>query len=127
MVFVSYARRDLPFVRDLCGWLRSKGLDVWLDLTRIEAAQEWSSRIADAITTSSHFVVILSPYAMYSQAVLNEIRLAFQAGRKIIPVLLYETELPDCLAAIQWVDFRVSFERGCEELLARLRDVDTKS
>jgi TIR domain len=125
-LFVSYARRDLPFVRDLVEWLRSEGFDTWLDLTRLKAGQAWSPRIAEGISASSHFLVVVSPYAMRSQDVRDEVELAFQSGRTIVPLLLQQTEIPVKLAAIQWVDFRVSFHRGCEELAARLHNRDTQ-
>jgi hypothetical protein len=124
MLFVSYGRRDLPFALDLIAWLRTNGFETWVDLGKVDPGQSWSPRIDAAIKACSHFLLIVSQYAMSSRAVHHELELAFQSGKTVIPLLLEQTEIPEQVAAVQWIDFRVSFKKPCEELGVRLRGGD---
>jgi len=38
-VFISYSRRDLPFVENLVQDLKRVGLDVWYDLSGLEGGK----------------------------------------------------------------------------------------
>ena len=121
-VFISYARRDSLFVNDLVRSLRDGGIDVWLDQTRISGGQNFRQSIANAIRERDCFIIVVSPYSMKSGEVKREVELAIELKKTIIPVLLQSTDLPAHLELLQWVDFRISYERGLRTLLGRLRN-----
>jgi hypothetical protein len=41
MPFISYARQDFPFVRDLVRSLRQQGIDSWFDIADIAGGDAW--------------------------------------------------------------------------------------
>ena len=65
-VFVSYARRDERYALELRSHL--KGLQtairfgVFIDKEEMRAGDEWKKKIDDALSTSSIFLVIATPY-----------------------------------------------------------------
>jgi hypothetical protein len=119
-IFVSYSRKDLPFVGDLVNRLRMADFETWMDLIKIAPTDRWNQAIEQALKECTHFVVVVSPYSMASPNVMQEIDTAFHYNKTIIPVLLQETKVPDKLGEIQLIDFRVDFERGIQELKAVL-------
>ena len=60
-VFVSYAREDGGFVRELHDFLTAAGRDVWVDWEDIPAASEWERDINDSIDGAESFVFVVSP------------------------------------------------------------------
>jgi hypothetical protein len=120
-LFISYSRRDFPFVRDFVRSLREAGMDLWLDVANIRGGERWNASIEAALNGCTHCLVIVSPYSMKSAAVAREINFATEHQKAMIPVLLQTTPLSEKLQSIQWVDFRVSFEKALRVLLARLR------
>jgi hypothetical protein len=121
-LFVSYSRRDFPFVRDFVRSLRESGMNVWLDVTNLSAGERWSSRIETALKESAYVLVVVSPYSLKSAQVQREIEAADQYQKVIVPVLLQTTVLCKRLQEIQYVDFRVSYEKALHIVLARLRN-----
>jgi hypothetical protein len=119
--FISYSRRDLPFVRDLVRGLRQAGIEPWLDLTGVSGGDRWNASIETALRECSHCLVVVSPYAMRSVEVRRELAFALQHHKPVVPVLLQTTQLPEDLKSSQWIDFRISYDRALRILLARLR------
>src|SRR4051812_15648085 len=76
--FVSYARRDEPFVRSvLVDALVGRGKEVWLDVKDIPPAADWRDRIRAGIEAARAFVFVISPDSAVSKPCLEELR---QAG-----------------------------------------------
>ena len=48
-VFISYSRRDLPFVEQLVSDLKETGIDVWYDLSGLEGGSRFGIEIQNAI------------------------------------------------------------------------------
>jgi len=91
-VFISYAHEDADFANQLIADLRANGYACSID-SDIEPGDKWLDRIAGAIRDSDAFIVILTPKALDSDSVLNEIGLARDLKknndtRLIIPLML---------------------------------------
>jgi hypothetical protein len=91
-IFVSYAHEDRSRVEPFAGLLRQQGWAVFLD-DQIPGAGQWPAELHKAIRTSRVVIVMLSPDAMNSTHVLNEINVALGTGRAIVPVMLEDTVL----------------------------------
>ena len=91
-IFLSYAHEDRPRVDSFVDLLRQKGWEVYVD-DQIRGGHQWPDELHKAIRTSHAFVVMLSPDAMHSQHILNEINVALGTNRAIIPVMLEDTVL----------------------------------
>ena len=103
--------------------IRRHGIPVWYSKTNIMGAQEWHDEIGAALRRCNYFVLILSPNAVRSTWVKNELLFSLNHHRyknKIVPVLYrncrYET-LSWTLANFQIVDFTRSVMDGYRELL----------
>ena len=93
-VFISYSRRDLAFVKRLSADLQAAGLQVWYDLSGLEAGTRWSKEIQNALRQSQYFLVVLSPNSVESEWVEREFIYASNQKLKIVPLLYRECELP---------------------------------
>jgi hypothetical protein len=118
--FISYSRSDSEFVMRLAGDLKAAGANVWLDQLDILPGQLWDRAVEGALQTSPIMVVVLSPAAVESINVMDEVSFALGKKRTIIPILIQECPIPFRLARIQHVDFRRDYTRGLSALLKHL-------
>lgn len=91
--FVSYAHADAAAVYAELARLSAAGCRVWFD-RGIRPSSEWTTELADAITRCSLFVVFLSPEAVKSPNVLDEIHFALKRGKPFLAIHLEPTTLP---------------------------------
>lgn len=74
-VFVSHASSDVAFATNLGRDLRQLGADVWMDSSHLGAG-DFVDRINDALQRSDVFVLVLTPAAVASQWVRQEMNAA---------------------------------------------------
>lgn len=122
-VFLSHSSRDRQFATEVAEVMRRHGIPVWYSRTNIVGAQQWHHEIGEALRRCNWFVIILSPSALRSTWVENELLFALnnrRYRRKIVP-LLYKSckyeRLSWTLSSFQIVDFRESVNDGYRELL----------
>ena len=80
--FFSYSRDDSEFTLRLAGDLKAAGAKVWLDQLDIEAGQNWPLVIQDALSNAQRVLVVLSPSAVKSSNVMNEVTFALEEGEE---------------------------------------------
>src|SRR5262245_38468565 len=124
-IFISYSRMDREFVDVLIGQVENRGFDVWVDRKDIGGGKEWRAAISQAISECSFFMLVLSPNSVDSRKVTQEVSLADEQGRKIIPIRYQQCEIPHelnlQLAGLQWIDFvENSYEEAIEQLFRAL-------
>lgn len=118
IVFISYNRRDFPFVRDMHTLLENNSYEVWLDLQDIQGGMTWWDETRNAILDTDFFLVVLSKYSAMSEYVGKEVKYALAQGKQVIPVLLQEADgFPTGLEHFQWIDARQHFEHAMQQLL----------
>ena len=106
-VFVSYSRADREAVVELVGGLDARGLKAWVDLKDIPPSAEWMAEIRVAIEASDGYLVVVSPSLAGSEVCAEELGLAREAGKRIVPVMVRPTDpasVPGALAALNWID-----------------------
>ena len=86
-VFISYAREDQAYARELAADLRSRGFGVWMD-DRIDFGDRWWQTIVQATRTSAAVIVVMTPAAEKSEWVERELMLALNEGKPVFPLLL---------------------------------------
>lgn len=104
-VFLSYAREDRDFAQTLSREIESAGETVWLD-DRIQPGERWDHAVHEQLTACKRLVVILSPHAVASENVLDEVGYALDNGKDVTPVLYRDCEIPLRLRRIQYIDRR---------------------
>jgi len=88
--FISYSRKDdsAAFADGLRAWLEKENLSVWQDIVALEGGRDWWSQIEDTLRSKElqHFILVVTPAALASPYVRQEIRLARQEGKTVCPV-----------------------------------------
>ncbi|MBA3825069.1 MAG: SUMF1/EgtB/PvdO family nonheme iron enzyme [Ktedonobacterales bacterium] len=128
-IFVSHSHQNNDFGLRLVGDLRQRlGEDgVWYDVSGgLHGGDEWWDMILRELTSRDTFIVILSPDAMASKWVRDEMsiawRLRHEVGLTIIPVLWQPCERRADFALLQEVSFMAprAYDAGLAELFGLL-------
>ncbi len=122
-VFVCYSRKDEAFARLLAEDLKKAGIYIWMDQFDIPAGAPWDREVESALSVTKTTLVILSPNAVESNNVRDEIGAAVDAGDYIVPVLLAPCEIPLRIRRHQFVDFTKGYEAALKQLVASLSNV----
>jgi hypothetical protein len=115
--FVSYAREDAEFVLRLTKDLRAGGAGVWIDQLDIAPGQRWDRAVEDALAKCLQLVVVLSPAAVESTNVMDEVSLALEDGKIVVPVLHRDCKIPFRLRRLQYVNLSLNYEQGLSRLV----------
>jgi hypothetical protein len=123
-VFISHAHADQDWVHVLAENLRNAGLEVFLDAWEIAAGDVLVHELDRGLRDSLHGVLVVSPASMTRPWVGEEYAVllgkAVEQGRRLIPVLLEDAEMPPMLASRLWIDFRGAGGPLYEEQVRRL-------
>ncbi len=119
-IFFSYSRSDSVFVLKLASDLRNAGANVWLDQLDIPPGTHWDKEIEEALQNANCLLAILSPKSLGSNNAMDEISYALEENKKVIPVLLTNTETPFRLRRLQRVDFTGDYKIALAQLLSAL-------
>lgn len=119
--FISYARPDAEFALRLANDLRGAGVNVWLDQLDIPPGARWDRAVETALETCGRLLVILSPTSADSENVQDEIGLAFDNKKPIVPILCSACEVPMRLRRLQYIDFTSDYDHGLQTLLTVLK------
>jgi hypothetical protein len=96
-IFISYAHNDSAIVFSYISELYSLGYRIWYD-EGIDPGLEWPEAIAAAIANCDLMIVFLSPDAVQSVNIRNEINFARYKSKRVLCIYITETMLPDGLA-----------------------------
>jgi hypothetical protein len=118
--FISYSRADSEFALKLAQDLKAAGIPVWLDQLDIRPGHEWDDAIEAALTGATRVIMILSPTSVASRNVRNEIAVALDEGKDILPILHLDCVTPLQLRRVQHIDFRSDYAQGFSSLLKHL-------
>jgi hypothetical protein len=119
--FLSYARTDEQFALRFANDLRSRGAVMWVDQLDIRPREHWDRAIERAIRGCGSFVVILSPRAVASNNVADEISLAIDSGKSVIPVMIEACALPLRLARLHLIDATRGYDAALRQCLAEIK------
>ena len=109
-VFISYSRKNKPFVSKLNTALDENGIDAWVDWEGIPLTSDWMAEITAAIEGCDAFVFVISPDSLKSKVCADELELGLKYNKKIVPVLYADPEkgqkMHPKLASTNWVYLR---------------------
>jgi hypothetical protein len=120
VTFVSYARADYDFALKLVQNLKDAGVTAWIDQLELGAGY-WDRAVQDALQRCERLLVILSPNAVASTSVMDEVSFVLDAKKPVIVVLYRDCKVPFRLHRLQYVDCRKNESAGFSALLALLR------
>ena len=103
-IFLSYAWQDRDHAKAIYLALRDQGHRVFFDRADLPAGDEYHNRIRAAVERASLFVFVISPDALDAGSyTLTELAIAEKANRRMLPVMLRETEIARLPASLQAV------------------------
>lgn len=94
-IFISYSRKDKPFVQQLHNNLISAGLETWVDWEGIPLTADWWQEIKQGIENADAFAFVISPDSLKSKVCADEIQTAVDNNKRLIPVLHRDAEKGD--------------------------------
>jgi HEAT repeat protein len=121
LAFFSYAHEDAEFAQRLAKDLRAGGAAVWIDRLDIKPGERWDRAIEDALAKCPQLLVILSPAAVESTNVMDEVSLALEEGKTVLPVIHRQCKIPFRLRRLQYIDLTRNYNEGLGRLLETVR------
>lgn len=92
-IFISYSSVNTNVAMDICRQIEESGYACWIAPRNEQAGISYGLQITNAIKQSQVVVLVFSEASNKSEHVLNEVGLAFDNDKKIIPLLLDESEM----------------------------------
>ena len=107
-VFLSYASVDRERAEGIARALEAAGIRVWMDRSNIAGGEYWAAEIAGAIERCAVLAVVCTPASMHSRNVRQELQLAWDFDRSILPLMLEPLAFPPEIAYFlhgrQWIE-----------------------
>src|SRR5271165_6378391 len=124
-VFLSHSSGDEQFTKRLACDLRSFGMDVWYDQWEIAVGDSIVEKVFAGLHDSDTLVVVLSPAAVVSRWVKEELNSAVmrrlsENNIRILPVVIGDCTIPVPLRHIKYADFRADYDSALAEVLESL-------
>lgn len=112
-VFIIHAREDVDSALEIAHKLKEEGFNPWLDIIDILPGQRWEKAVQHALEESAIALFLSSENTTNSdgyfnkeiQYVMSSFRVRNELDSPVIPVRLDDSELPDELVGIQWIDY----------------------
>jgi hypothetical protein len=122
-IFISYSHADMKEVFGIIKQLNASRYRIWFD-EGIEPGNEWPEVVGRAVLGCSQFIIFMSPTAVESRNVRNEINLATSADKNIIVIYLKSTPLSEgLLLQIGTVQYYNKYEMNEKEFVEKLKRV----
>lgn len=91
-IFISYARQDAERVGELSHNLEQAHYHVWFD-QGLRSGEDWWEEILEHIRSCEIFIFVVSPDSVRSRACRREIGYAHALQRRILPIIVRETDV----------------------------------
>ena len=133
-VFISHASEDKNrFVIDFASRLRAHGIDAWLDRWEMLPGDSLVDKLfEEGLHSATAVVIVLSTNSVDKPWVREELNAAFvkhvESGTKLIPVVLDDCRVPECLASTLWerIADLSAYEQSFERIVAAITGVRDK-
>jgi WD40 repeat protein len=123
-VFISYARTDQGFARDLNAALEKSQRETWMDWRSIPDSAQWRTEIFAAIEAADNFLFLVSPDSLRSPMCKQEVAHAVANGKRIVTILYHQARRKDLfpgLGEIQWINYpELGFKRTFQKVKAAI-------
>lgn len=113
-VFISYSRRNREFVESLHQHLNAHDRNTWVDWQDIPPTADWLREVYENIEQADTFLFVVSPDSLTSPICMLEVSHAIAHNKRLIPVVLVETEESTFLESLNGVELDGLAERALE-------------
>jgi len=125
--FISHSSANRSAASELEKALEAAGLQVWLDDSEITLGVLLGKELQDSIRASRVLLLLWSRHAASSRWVRSEWLTAFHLNRYIVPCVLDDTLLPQCLQGDVFLRMRQVTARVVEHLSRAVREAPDSS
>jgi hypothetical protein len=115
-IFLSYPRKDTDKAVQLKDALFKGGHTVWMD-DQLTTGHSWRDQLEGQIKKADAIALAITPNWIASPYCQWEFITAVENGKKVIPVLLEKTTLPDRINKYQYADLSDGFDDAKVEKL----------
>jgi hypothetical protein len=115
-VYISYIRPDELFAVELADMLRQARIDVWLDMFDVQREGDWHREVTAALERCGLMIAVMSPDALYSEAMRFEREYFHQAGKLIIPVIYRRCDVSELDFWLSPVEFTRDYDLSLQHL-----------
>jgi hypothetical protein len=115
-LFISYSRRQAPFVDRLAEELEKSGYSLWLDYHNLVPARPWDQQIETSISEADTIILVVSKNSLESKNVTPEWKHALELKKRIVLVIFEAFPLAAELRGCEWVDFRGNYRKSLKQL-----------
>ena len=120
-VFVSYSTTDLSHVEELKLQLAAYEVEIFVAEHSVLAGEDLSKEIKEAIARCDLFVLLWSQEARRSDWVPQEIGIADQQGKLIVPLVLEENlQLTGFISGLKYIDVTKDRQLAFKEAQSRV-------
>lgn len=108
-IFISYSRKDLSVAKKIVSALAESKLDTWIDWGSIPKGEKFEKEIYQGIEGANVFIFLISPESVKSAWCKKEIAHAALNNKRIIPILVQDTDkklIPIAVSERNWIDCR---------------------
>ncbi|UBF27678.1 TIR domain-containing protein [Kovacikia minuta CCNUW1] len=128
--FISYAAEDKDFMVKLSKVLMRESFTIWTNQTDINTGEEFQTIINQGIEEADNVIYLISPNSLESKYCQQELAYALSLNKRIIPLLIKETNLEQVsreLRVLQFIDFsgyedELQFRRSSDRLIKVLHE-----
>lgn len=127
-IFISYSSNDGTIADTICHTLEENGLRCWIAPRDVQVGMSYPSQIFDAISSCKIVVLIFSGNSNKSRHVCNEIDLAFNNEKIIIPFLIDSSNMNHDFQyylnrkhfLIAYPDYKIKMQKLVDSILMQL-------
>ncbi|MBP3633007.1 MAG: TIR domain-containing protein [Oscillospiraceae bacterium] len=125
-VFISYSTKETSAAEKVCAYLEENNIPCWMAPRNISPGASYASQIVGAIHDCSMMVVLASQAANASGHVCNEVSVAFDEKKIIIPFrlddALFHDDFQYFFGTKQWIDGSTDFSAALFSLKQTVLD-----
>lgn len=128
-VFISYSKKDRPFVIELEKFLASEGIEVWRDEKNLQVGDLIVDTISTAIESSDYIIAVLSKSSVNSKWVERELSWATIKEQEhgkvlVLPIVIEECDIPFYLKDKHFIKFEFETSEPLSGLEASNKLID---
>ena len=94
-IFISYSSKQEKEANEICAFLEKKGVVCWIASRDIDSGRDYPKQIVQAIRACPAFILVASEDTNISEHVCNEVSMAFDEKKFIIPFKLQNITFTD--------------------------------
>ena len=126
-IFISYSSKNIKEAYNVCEYLENscENINCWIAPRNIQAGYSYAPQIVEAIEKCDIFILIATKEINDSQHVNNEVALAFENRKVLIPFKVHNVkfsrEYMYYLGRKHWINAYEDLEKGKDELLYAIK------